>query len=447
MVEPTTNTIQRSYRLRVYPNAKQQATLGQWFGAGRWIWNHSLERRRKAYQRRGERVTGVDVSRALTDLKRTSRYHWLAGVPSAILQQKLRDQDRAFTNFFAGRAERPKFKKRGQNDSVRLTLDQRHASKKRRWESGEVVIPGLGALKYRDRRHPHKYPKMATLRRDAIGRYFVTVTIDEPAVQRPSTTRVVGIDLGLKDLMVLSTGEKIGNPRPLRCSMRRLKRAQRALSRKRRASKRYRKQKEKVARLHARVKDTRSDVQHKLTRRLVDENQILCVESLNVLGLSRSILAASVHDAAWGELLRQLTYKAEWAGRTVAPIGRWAPSTRMCSLCAMPAGKFDLKVRSWRCIHCSAVHDRDINAAVNIRELGIARLLPEGTLPEGTLGKSCAWRVNTLRLSAANAVLTPKHPLKREPGNTAKPVWNRWSRVSHRFQYDSVEASFKNEPA
>lgn len=324
-------------------------------------------------------MSGVDVSRALTKLKQTRRYGWLAELPSALLQQKLRDQDRAFANFFAGRAGYPEFRKRGHSEAVRLTIDHRHRGRIRRWESGEIDVPGLGALAYRGRWHPEQAPKMVTVRRDSAGRYFITASVKEAARAAPAAKRIVGIDLGLKDIAALSTGEKVGNPRPLRCARRRLKRAQRRLSRKRKGSQRWRAQRRCVARLHARVRDIRNDHLHKLTRQLVDENQVLAVESLHVRGLARSRLAASVHDAAWGELLRQLRYKAEWAGRTVVSVGRFEPTTRRCSDCGMLAEKFGLGVRRWQCVHCGAEHDRDINAAVNIRELGIAQLLPGGT--------------------------------------------------------------------
>lgn len=375
-------TIQRNYRIRVYPTAGQRAHLARWFGAARWVWNHALERRSKAYRRRGESVTGTDVSRAITDLKKTRRYHWLGEIPASVVTQKLRDQDRAFANFFAGRARYPRFRKRANAQSVRLQLDQRSAARRARWEGGSVEIPGLGALKYRGGRHPQQYPKMATVRCDASGRYFVTVMIEEAPAPRPAAERSIGIDLGLKDLAVLSSGEAIANPRHLQRKQRRLRREQRKLSRRQKGSGRWHAQRQRVACLHARVRDTREDYLHKVTRRLVDENQVLCVEALNVGGLSRSPLAGSVQDAAWGELLRQLTYKAEWAGRTVVAVDRFAATTRTCSGCGAltgPAGPSGLKVRQWRCDACGAAHDRDHNAAINIRELGIAQLLPGGT--------------------------------------------------------------------
>ena len=371
--------IQRSYRIRVYPNADQRAMLNRWFGTARWAWNHALERRNKAYRRRGESVTGTDASRAITALKKTRRYAWLSAVPSGVIVQKLRDQDRAFTNFFAGRAKYPRVRKRMAAQSVRVQIDQRQNRVIARWSGGEVFVPGLGAMRWRNAAHPEQAPKMVTIRRDAAGRYFVTVMVEEPPAARPAAkNESVGIDLGLKSLAVLSTGEVIRNPRHLRSKERRLRRRQRALSRKRRGSGRWHRARRQVAHLHAQVADTRRDHLHKLTRRLVDENQVLAVEDLSVKGLARTRLAKSVNDAGWGEFRRQLDYKAQWAGRELVVIDRFAPSTRQCSGCGHVRGAVPLNVRQWQCSECGAEHDRDINAAKNIERLALDQL-PGGT--------------------------------------------------------------------
>ena len=371
--------IQRSYRLRVYPNGDQRAMLNRWFGTARWVWNHALERRSKAYRRRGESVSGTDVSRAITALKKTTRYDWLAEVPAGVIVQKLRDQDRAFANFFAGRAKYPRFRKRSSAQSVRVQIDQRQHRALSRWANGEVFVPGLGTMRWRNGNHPGQAPKMVTVRRDAAGRYFATAMVEETPTERPAPThKSVGIDLGLKSLAVLSTGEVIGNPRHLRSKERRLRRAQRSLSRKRRGSGRYHRAREKLARLHARVADTRSDCLHQLTRRLIDKNQVIAVEDLSVKGLARTRLAKSVHDAGWGEFRRQLAYKAEWAGRELVVIDRFAPSTRQCSGCGYVREAVPLNVRGWMCPKCEAKHDRDINAAMNIERIALDQL-PGGT--------------------------------------------------------------------
>ncbi|WP_253476571.1 RNA-guided endonuclease InsQ/TnpB family protein [Natronocella acetinitrilica] len=368
----------RAYKLRIYPSGAQQKLIERWLGAGRWAWNHALERRQKAYRRRKESVSGVDVSRAITALKKTRRYAWLKAIPSSVVTQRLRDQDKAFAAFFKGDADYPRFKKRHQGQSIRLQLDQRHTKPRAYWLAGEVMVPGLGVVKARGT-HPRAFPKMVTLRRDGAGRYFASVMVEEVAPAAKAARGAVGIDLGLAHLATLSSGEKITNGRPYRTARRRLRRAQRALSRQRKGSQRYRRQKQRIARLNARVANTRRDALHKLTRRLIDENQVVCVESLCITGLAKSKLAASVHDAGWGELLRQLRYKAAWAGREVIAIDRFAPSTRRCSACTAIGAKRSLSVRAWTCEACGAEHDRDINAAKNILELGLNELLPAGS--------------------------------------------------------------------
>lgn len=372
-----------TYTARLYPNAAQRARLARWFGASRWCWNYALERRSKAYRRRGERVTWTDISRALTHLKSTRRYGWLAEIPATVIVQKLRDQDRAFKNFFEGRARYPRFRKRSNAQSVRLQLRQHHMARRRRWEAGAIDVPGLGEVRFRAGRHPAAYPKMITIRQAADGSYHATYMVECAITPRPAPVRDgVGVDVGLKALAVLSSGEVITNPRHVRQAEQRRRRAQRALARKRKGSRRWHAQRRRLARNHVRVRNARNDYLHKLTRRLIDENQVIAVEDLCVKSLARTAQAAGVHDAAWGELVRQLHYKAEWAGRTVVTVDRYAPTTQLCAACGAqtgPRGVSQLSVRQWRCKACGAMHNRDHNAAINILELGMAQLLPAGS--------------------------------------------------------------------
>ncbi|MEF8834258.1 MAG: transposase [Halofilum sp. (in: g-proteobacteria)] len=372
-----------TYTARLYPTAAQRAILVRWFGAARWIWNHALERRSKACRRRGERVSGSDVSRAITALKQTTRYGWLGEVPSTVLVQKLRDRDWAFRNFFEGRARYPRFRRRANGQAVRLQLDQRQVRRRQRWEAGAIAVPGLGELRFRAGRHPQAFPKMTTIRQAADGSYHASFTVEREITPRAAPVRdAVGVGVGLKDRAVLSSGDAVTNPRHVRRAEPRRRRAQRALSRKQNGSNRWHAQRRRLARANARVCNRRNDHLHKLTRLIVDENQVIAVEDLGVRALARTSLASSVHDAAWGELLRQLRYKADWAGRTFVAVDRYAPTTQVCSGCGAqtgPSGRDGLNVRQWRCDACGAHHDRDENAAINIRELGMAQLLPAGS--------------------------------------------------------------------
>ena len=390
--------VQRAYRYRFYPTAKQRLQLEGWFGAARWVWNRCLEFRTKAYRRRGESVTGVDFSRLLTRLKHTARYGWLRETPSTVLTQKLRDQDRAFANFFAGRAKYPRFRKRRTTQAIRLQLDQRQVHRTFDANDRRLVIPGLGPVKLKWSRRPNcaqctdapgcphcPKPKTVTVRRDAAGRWFVSFTVEEAlrTAGDAAPNLLVAVDLGLKDFITDSRGGTVAPYRALTRRLRGLRRASRTLSRRRRGSGRWHAQRRRVARLHAKVADARSNFLHHVSRRLVDENQVIVTETLNVRGLLRNRrLARAIADAGWGELVRQIAYKAEWAGRDHVQVDAWFPSTKRCSACHAVGEDLTLAHRHWTCEACGARHERDVNAARNLAQEGL-RLLNEHR-PGGT---------------------------------------------------------------
>ena len=270
---------QRAYKYRFYPTPEQKRMFNLCFSHSRWVWNYALQRRQKAYRRRGERLSGVDISRELTRLKKLPRYAWLADIPSTVIAQKLRDQDTAFKNWWGGRAQRPRFRKRriGGRQSVRFQLDQRQLAKLWRPQDLHLALPRLGPLKLRWSRLPPTSapgPKMATILRDACGRWFVSVTVEEE-IQRlkPAPNEAVGIDVGLRDLIMPSRGTPTPNPRHLKRRLRQLRRAQRDLSRKQKGSGRWHQQRQRVARLQCRVADARRDALHTATTTLVRESQ------------------------------------------------------------------------------------------------------------------------------------------------------------------------------
>lgn len=370
----------RAYKLRLYPNASQRSELERSFGAARWTWNRSLEYRSKAYRRRGESVTGIDFSRLLTRLKQTDRYGWLKEVPATVLVAKLRDQDVAFRNFFAKRARYPRFKKRGYAQSVTFQLDQRHATKQAAWTAGSILLPKLGAFKYRGHNHPRAMPKLVTIRRTACGQYYASFAVEADIRVKPITGKMVGVDLGVKDLATLSDGAKIANPKHLNTNLRLLAHRQRTVSRRVKGSNRYHDARRRVARVHQRIRDSRRDALHKLTTMLTNENQVVCIEDLNVKGMVRNRrLARSIADASFAELRRQLEYKSAWYGRTLLVVDQWFPSSKLCSDCGHKLDEMNLSVRQWACPKCGAEHDRDENAAVNILHEGLKQLEPAGS--------------------------------------------------------------------
>jgi putative transposase len=354
---------QKSHKFRIEPTAAQRAQLAVEFGHARWAWNTCLAWRIAAYRLDGESLTGVDFSRDLTWLKGFPGYEWLNDATAGVLVQKLRDQDRAFANFFAGRAKFPSFKKKSHAQSIRYQLDQRVVAGMYR-PGALLKLPKLGALKVRWSRVPGGIPKMVTLGKDALGRYFVSFMCEEQVIALPPKTNAVGIDLGVKDVTVTSDGQKSGNPRHLRRYLRKLKLEGRKLSRKRKGSARWHRQRIRVAKVHAKVAATRADFLHKTTTALIRENGLLAIEDLNAKGMmANRALAQAIGDVGMGELRRQLEYKADWYGRDLAVIDRWEPTSKVCSACGHKMAQMPLKIRDWTCPECGAAHDRDVNAA------------------------------------------------------------------------------------
>lgn len=358
--------VQRAYRFRIYPNAGQRQQLAIDFGCARWVWNKALDWRSREHRDLERKVTGVDFSRELTFLKALDTYAWLSEANSTVLVQALRDQDRAFRNFFAGRAKYPKFKKRRRRQSVRYQLDQRQGA--RRYAPGALLrLPKLGALKVRWSRVPTGTPKMVCVSRDALGRYFVAFMCEESIQPLPVLANAVGVDRGIKDLLVRSSGEKSGAPKYYRQYQRRLKLAQRVVSRRTKGSNRWHRARHRLARIHAKIAASREDYTHKATTKLVREAQVIALEDLNVRGMMRNHrLAKSIGDSAMHEVKRQIAYKAAWYGREVLYCGRWAPSSKACPDCAAVQPEMPLNIREWTCPDCGAHHDRDVAAARNV---------------------------------------------------------------------------------
>jgi putative transposase len=364
--------ITRSYRLRAYPNGAQRRLLDHWFGATRWLWNTALEIRSQAYRTCALSLTGNDLSRWLTQWKRTAGHEWLAEVPATALTQCLRDQERAFSHFFAKRARYPRFKARGGSQSLRFQ-DVGAA-----WRSGVVRLPKLGVLKLAEGLPDVQRPDTVTLSRDASGAYYVSFSTQVPRTLRPGTGDLVGVDLGLTYLATLSTGERIPNPRHYQRRLRYVRQQQRCLARRQKGSHRREKQRVRVARAHARVREARQYALHALTTRLVREFNVIAIEDLNVRALARGRGARAIQDAAFGELRRQLRYKSEWYGPLLLEVDRWYASSKHCSMCRFRLDELRLDQRQWTCPNCGACHDRDINAARNLLTQGVRQLAGRG---------------------------------------------------------------------
>jgi putative transposase len=362
---------QRAYRYRCYPTHAQAAVLARTFGCARYIYNWALRLRTDAYYERQERVSYAETSTALTALKQQPETAWLHAVSSVPTQQALRHLDRAFRNFFEGRTNYPTFHKKHSAQSAEYT------SSAFRWNADARTLT-LAKMDtplhiHWSRPLPHgALPTTVTVSQDTAGRYFVSILVEEEIAPLPAMTGQVGIDLGLHDVVVLDSGEKVGNPRFFTRDENRLAKAQRRLAKKQRGSKNRDKARRKVARIHAKIADRRRDFLHQLSTRLMRENQTICVESLQVKAMAQHpTLAKAIHDVGWGEFVRQLEYKASWYGRTLVKIDKWYPSSKRCFTCGHVLDSLPLDTRQWMCPECGAVHDRDVNAAQNILAVGL----------------------------------------------------------------------------
>ncbi|UAN57240.1 MULTISPECIES: RNA-guided endonuclease TnpB family protein [Serratia] len=362
--------MKRAYKYRFYPTPEQSALLAQTFGCVRFVYNSILHWRTDAYYERQEKIGYIQANARLTALKKEPEFTWLNDVSCVPLQQSLRHQQAAFTHFFAGRAAYPAFKSKRHKQTAELTTS---AFKYR--EGKLYMAKSKMPLDVRWSRPLPSVPSTVTLSRDATGRYFVSCLCEFEPVSLPLSAKTVGIDVGLKDLFVTDSGLKTSNPRHTAKYAVRLALLQRRLSKKARGSKNRTKARLKVARLHAKIADCRMDNLHKLSRKLINENQVVCVESLKVKNMLRNPkLSRAIADAGWSELVRQLQYKGAWAGRSVVAIDPFFPTSKRCSSCGFTMEKMPLDIRNWHCPECGEDHDRDINAARNIKAAGLAVL-------------------------------------------------------------------------
>ena len=353
--------VRKAYKFRLYPNNKQQRALAVQFGHARFVYNRFLQVRRDHYQIAREGLSYQDTTSLLTEIKRCPDYEWLRDADSQVMQQSLKDLDRAFRNFIEGRTSYPRFKSRRSKQAIRYP--QRV---KVNFETKRTYLPKVGWVKTVFHRPLEGKLKNVTVSRTKSGRYYASFQVEVDILEPVSRGEMVGIDLGLKHFAVLSDGRKIANPRNLIQAERRLRRLQRQLSRKQKGSRCWEKQRLKVAHQHERVANRRADFQHKVSRSLVDEYGYLALENLHIKGMVKNrSLAKHISDAGWGQFVRMLAYKGEWYGCQVKSGDRWYPSSKICSICGSEMEAMPLQVREWQCPICGSYHDRDQNAAIN----------------------------------------------------------------------------------
>ena len=356
----------KAYKYRIYPTDEQRLLIAKSLGSCRWFYNYALNKTNEQYKVTGKGLSRNDIVKLLPGLKK--EYQWLTEPPSQALQQVALDLSSAFLNFFEKRAEFPRFKKKGNKQSMRFPQGCKLLE-------DSIKLPKLGKVYCQISRHPVGELKSVTLSQTPSGKYFVSCLFDDEKElpQSSSEGKAIGIDLGLAHFAITSDGSKHGNPQHYRKYETKLAKKQKELSRKELGSNNRYKAKVKVARVSEKIKRCREDFLHKLSRKLVDENQVISVENLAVKNMVRNHkLAKSISDVSWGMFCTMLKYKAEWDGKTYIEVDRFYPSSKTCNHCLNIVDSLPLDIRFWDCQHCGTTNiDRDLNAAKNIRDEGL----------------------------------------------------------------------------
>jgi putative transposase len=364
-------TVKRAYKYRFYPTPEQAGLLNRTFGSVRYVYNRALAERSRAWTQEQRRVTFADTCRMLTAWKADPETAWLYEVSNVALQQGLQHLQNAYVSFWGKRAKYPQFKSKHKSRASATFTTSGF-----RWRDGQIWLAKMDApldIRWSRPMPEGAEPSTVTVSRDAAGRWHISILVEETIRPLPAADSAVGIDAGITSLLTLSTGEKIVNPRHERRDRERLAKAQRDLARKAKGSANRAKAKVKAAKVYAQIADRRRDHLHKLSTRIIRENQTVMIEDLSVRNMVRNhCLARAISDASWSELRRQLEYKADWYGRTVIAIDRFYPSSKTCSACGHLAAKMPLNVREWVCASCGTAHDRDVNAAKVILAAGLA---------------------------------------------------------------------------
>jgi putative transposase len=403
----------KRYRYRAYPKEGQKQLVAALFGCVRVVYNDALVYSQEQYKNTGKKPTSGELSARLTHLKQTPGKAWLKNVSAVPLQQSLRDLDKAYTSFFSSitgkrkgvKVGAPRFRRRSNRQAARFT-SQVFKVRQTSHGVGFVRLPKIGEIRFNLSRALPSPPTSMTLIQEADGRYYVSFVVETTPSPTPEPSAyAVGVDMGLKDLAIAVNSNGVStvfpNIRPLKQAEKKLARLQKQLSKKKKGSNRYAKQRLRVAKAHTKVRNVRTHYLHHVANQVVNENQVITLETLTITGLARTRLGKSVLDASWGHLTRLIAEKAAAYGRTLIRVDRFAPTTQTCSICGTPNGRKPLNIREWSCTECQHRVDRDRNAAANIM---LAAGLAE------SLNEHCGDDVR--RLFADAVIVDTVHPLR-----------------------------------
>ena len=358
----------KSYKYRLYPTEDQKSLLANIFGQVRFIYNLGLETKITAYAGNKKNLTCIDLSNQLIELKK--EYNWLNDSPSQSLQMTLRNLDNAYTNFFRGKGF-PKYKNKYSRQSFQLPQGVKLSD-----DNKQIFIPKLKWTDIDLHREFKGEVKTTTVSKSVTNKYYVSILVDNkqeiPKKKQIIESTSVGVDLGIKDFAITSDGKKFKNHDFFKSTQKQLRIEQRSLARKKKGSNHYNEQRMKLSLLHEHIKNQRCDYLHKISKYLVDNYDTICIENLATSNMVKNHkLARAISDMGWGEFKSMLEYKCEWYGKNLSVIGRFDPSSKTCNCCGSINKELSLKDREWVCKSCGVVHDRDVNAAINIRNFGL----------------------------------------------------------------------------
>lgn len=369
----------KAFKFRIYPNQTQKDMIDKTCGCSRFVFNYFLDSWNKEYEKTQKGLTYVKCATELTKLKKEEKYAFLKEVDSIALQSSLKNLEMAFKRFFKQQNRKPRFKSRKnpvQSYTTKMVNNNIEIL------DNKIKLPKLGKIKFKKSREVVGRIMSATISKTSTEKYFVSILCEVEMYALPKTNQTIGLDLGLNHFVITSNGEKINNPRYLENNLKKLKKLSKQLSRKREVAmkakidlanaKNYQKQKKKLAKLYEKIRNQRMDFLHKLSTKLVLENDIICIEDLNVKGLMKNHkLARAIASVGWSEFVRMLEYKAKFYGRKIVKVDRFYPSSQICSNCGKNTGKKPLNIREFTCEYCGCVHDRNINASKNILNKGL----------------------------------------------------------------------------